>query len=350
MKTIPSLYDIPESRKNSQILEQLNELCAIHYERCAYYRNIISAIFKSSPPFYDLQEIPFIPVRLFKELTLSSVDASIEYKTMYSSGTSDMGRSKIILDRETARLQSEVLSQIFQFEFGSQRLPMLIIDSEQVITNRLNFSARTAAVVGFSSFALRKHFALNDNFALNSNRLEEFAEKYHGQEVILFGFTFLIWQTLKKFPLINWGENFAKVSVLHGGGWKKLQNLNISNQEFKLSVSNAMNANRVIDYYGMIEQAGSIFMECPAGFFHTTAYSDILIRDPLTLEVQKFGVEGLIQLFSVLPRSYPGHSILTEDLGKVLGEDNCTCGRLGKFFQVLGRIPKAEIRGCSDVH
>jgi hypothetical protein len=226
---------------------------------------------------------------------------------------------------------------------------MLVIDSEEVIKNRLNFSARTAAVVGFSSFALRKHFALTHDFTIDTDRFEEFGEKYHGQEVMLFGFTFLIWQALKNFPLVDWGRNFSKVSILHGGGWKKLQNLKISNREFKLGVSNAIHTNTIIDYYGMIEQAGSIFMECPSGFFHTTSYSDILIRDPLTLEVQKFGVTGLIQLFSILPRSYPGHSILTEDLGKVLGEDICTCGRLGKFFQVLGRIPKAEIRGCSDV-
>jgi hypothetical protein len=32
----------------------------------------------------------------------------------------------------------------------------------------------------------------------------------------------------------------------------------------------------------------------------------------------------------------------------VFGEDNCKCGRLGKYFKITGRIKNAEIRGCSD--
>ena len=59
--------------------------------------------------------------------------------------------------------------------------------------------------------------------------------------------------------------------------------------------------------------------------------------------------KGLIQLFSLLPTSYPGHNILTEDIGEIIGEDNCKCGLKGKYFLVHGRAKEAEIRGCSDV-
>jgi hypothetical protein len=51
---------------------------------------------------------------------------------------------------------------------------------------------------------------------------------------------------------------------------------------------------------------------------------------------------------SLLPHSYPGHSILTEDIGKLVGVDTCPCGRKGKYFKIFGRIKNAEIRGCSD--
>jgi hypothetical protein len=56
----------------------------------------------------------------------------------------------------------------------------------------------------------------------------------------------------------------------------------------------------------------------------------------------------LIQTFSILPRSYPGNSLLTEDIGVIVGEDDCSCGRNGKYFLVEGRLPTAELRGCSD--
>tara|TARA_A100001015_G_scaffold287890_1_gene358144 strand:+ start:1250 stop:1456 length:207 start_codon:yes stop_codon:yes gene_type:complete len=58
---------------------------------------------------------------------------------------------------------------------------------------------------------------------------------------------------------------------------------------------------------------------------------------------------GLVQLLSILPTSYPGHSILTQDLGAVFGEDNCKCNLKGKYFKILGRAKKAEIRGCGNV-
>lgn len=36
--------------------------------------------------------------------------------------------------------------------------------------------------------------------------------------------------------------------------------------------------------------------------------------------------------------SYPGHSILTEDDGVILEENNYPCGILGKYFKVSRRI------------
>ena len=59
--------------------------------------------------------------------------------------------------------------------------------------------------------------------------------------------------------------------------------------------------------------------------------------------------KGIIQLISLIPTSYPGHNILTEDLGIIYGEDNCSCGLKGKYFKVLGRVKQSEARGCSDV-
>ena len=66
--------------------------------------------------------------------------------------------------------------------------------------------------------------------------------------------------------------------------------------------------------------------------------------------IDEIGKAGVIETVSVLPKSYPGHIILTEDEGIILGVDDCACGRKGKYFKILGRLPKAEIRGCSDTH
>ena len=98
----------------------------------------------------------------------------------------------------------------------------------------------------------------------------------------------------------------------------------------------------------MVEQTGSIFMECEKGYLHTSIYSDIIIRRSIDFSIAEFGEEGLIEVLSILPKSYPGHALLTEDQGILFGEDNCKCGRFGKYFKITGRIKNAEIRGCSD--
>jgi hypothetical protein len=52
----------------------------------------------------------------------------------------------------------------------------------------------------------------------------------------------------------------------------------------------------------------------------------------------------------MLPTSYPGHSILTEDLGVIQGIDDDPGGWLGKRFSLLGRVPRTQLRGCSDTY
>jgi phenylacetate-coenzyme A ligase PaaK-like adenylate-forming protein len=107
--------------------------------------------------------------------------------------------------------------------------------------------------------------------------------------------------------------------------------------------------NRIHNYYGLVEQTGSIFVEShKCGYLHTSAYSEIYIRDK-NFNVLENKKKGLIQLLSLIPTSYPGHNILTEDIGEIIGVDNCKCGLKGKYFLVHGRAKEAEVRGCSDV-
>ena len=55
-----------------------------------------------------------------------------------------------------------------------------------------------------------------------------------------------------------------------------------------------------------------------------------------------------MQLISLLPTSYPGHNIISDDLGEIIGIEDCKCDQLGKYFVIHGRAERSEIRGCSD--
>ena len=130
----------------------------------------------------------------------------------------------------------------------------------------------------------------------------------------------------------------------------KLEGEAVSKQEFKRKLRALNGIARVHDYYGMAEQTGSIFMECDQGHLHCSDYSAVLFRRVRDFSLCGVGERGLIQVMSVLPRSYPGHNLLTEDEGRLLGVDDCPCGRKGVYFEVLGRTKAAELRGCSDTY
>lgn len=338
------------AEKDVLFSKELSALCRHHQKQCPEYAAILSGLGTDLSRDLDTNNIPFLPVRLFKTHTLKSMPDDAIAKTMTSSGTSGQQVSKIYLDKETATNQTRVLSKLVQDMLGPKRLPMLVVDAPGTVKDRTRFSARGAGILGFSMFGRDVTYALNDDMTLDEEALERFCSKHAGGPIFIFGFTSIIYQHLIE-PLLNSGERlaFENAVLLHGGGWKKLEALNISNDAFKATLEMVCGIRTVHNYYGMVEQTGSIFTECSAGHLHASVFSDLIIRgaDMRPLDI---GEAGLVQLISLLPTSYPGHSILSEDIGEILGVDDCPCGRLGRYFKIYGRAKQAEIRGCSDTY
>ncbi len=329
----------------------MQELTLKHYEGCREYKKLLDNFDFRPHEGHEPEEYPFLPVRLFKEMELRSIPKEAVVKTMTSSGTTGQKVSKIYLDKETSMNQSAALVRITGDMLGGKRFPMLIIDTKSVIKDRRMFSARGAGILGFSMFGRDTTYALDDNMELDWDAVEAFLERHQGEDILLFGFTFMVWEYFYKAMHDSDRKlDLSKGILLHGGGFKKLAAEAVDNEAYKQKLKEVCGIHRVCNYYGMVEQTGSIFMECECGRLHASNYSDIIIRNPQDFSVCEQGKTGLIQLISVLPGSYPGHSILSEDLGIITGEDNCPCGRKGKTFQILGRIQKAEVRGCSDTY
>ena len=344
------VYGLERKHKGPVMLDALQSLTTHHRGACPAYRQILKKLW-AKQDFKSIEALPFLPVRLFKHERLLSVPQSEVVKTMTSSGTSGGSVSQIFLDKQTSAMQVKVLSRIIGEFIGPRRLPMLVIDCRATVANRQKFSARTAGILGFSMFGQDVEFALDDNMSLNVERVSQFTAKHASQPILLFGFTFIVWQHFlcclesnkKHIPL----ENGV---LIHGGGWKQLQSQAVDPQEFKQRLKGTTGISHIHNYYGMVEQTGSIFMECEHDHLHASAWSDVIIRDPLKFNPVPPGQAGLIQLLSVIPRSYPGHSLLSEDEGVLHGIDDCPCGRHGAYFKVLGRIQNAETRGCSDTY
>ena len=340
------IYSLKQEEKERLLLKRINLLTEHHYNNCLQYRNIIDNLYIKRI-FNNIIDVPYFPVALFKKYDLLSVDRNKIVRTLTSSGTTGQQVSRIFLDNETAILQSKALIKIMSEVLGTRRMPMIVIDSKNVLKNK-EMSARAAGIVGIMNFGSRPFFALNEDMSLDVVGLKEFLKRNGNSKFFIFGFTFMVW-----YYFYNQIENLdlSNGILIHGGGWKKMLDRQVDNVIFKQSLKEKTGLSRIYNFYGMAEQVGSVYLEGDDGLLYCPCFSDIIIRDMKTMMPTENGKSGIIQVISCLPKSYPGHSLLTEDIGVIHYIDKKdSCGRLGKAFSIVGRIPKAEIRGCSDAN
>lgn len=352
--TLDELFALPQfslrqEEKERHLLPLFNQLTAHHRAQSPAYARLMDALHPGLAEAAVLSDVPFLPVGLFKSHRLISIPPEELFKTLTSSGTTGQAVSQVFLDRETARRQTTALAQIMKQVLGPDRLPMLLIESSALIQDRKRFSARGAGVLGLMNFGRSHVYALDADMNLDEAAVRGFLDRFGGQPFLIFGFTFMVWQYFFE-RIATLGLDLSNGILIHSGGWKKLQDRAIANPEFKRCFREATGLARIYNFYGMVEQVGSIYLEGEDGYLYPPNFADIVIRDPDTWDEAPVGKPGIIQVLSALPWSYPGHSILTEDLGVVHAVDNSTCGRFGKAFSVVGRVPRAELRGCSDTH
>ena len=343
-------FSMAQSIKKEWYFKNIKTLTMHHYNHCKEFRKISDTLFKKIRSSKSSSELPFIHSKIFKQYNLKSTAKNNLTNILTSSGTTGIKKSQINLDFKTSIIQSRALTLIYQDIIKDRDTCIFFIDSPNVTKGVLGMSARGAAIKGFGQLVKKKYFLLDSKYNLKIKTLLNFIKKNPKKKFIIFGFTSFVWdyflKILKK-KKIKIPKNDGL--IIHGGGWKKMTDKSINKERFNSKIFELTNIKKVHNYYGMVEQTGSIFIECEHGFFHSSIFSEIYIRDN-NLNLADFNKHGIIQTLSLLPTSYPGHNILTEDIGKIEGYDNCKCGRRGKFFSIKGRVQGTELRGCSDVY
>jgi hypothetical protein len=331
-------YATPQLQKSRAMATALSELTAHHRVACEPYGRIVDAVAPGFSAASTVDAVPHLPVSLFKSHELRSIPREDVFKTLTSSGTTGQQPSRIFLDRESAAQQTRTLSTTMQHWLGPVRLPMLIADTRSVLKDRTQFSARGAGILGMAPFG-RDHLYLMD---ASADERDAWLTKHAGTPVLVFGFTFMVWEQLPS------GIDLSGGILIHSGGWKRLADQAVTPAAFRAQMRARTQIERVHNFYGMAEQTGTVYVECEHGALHAPDRGDVVIRDPVSWAPAARGETGVIEVVSTLPRSYPGHALLTEDLGRVVAVDDCPCGRLGQAIEIQGRVPKAELRGCSD--
>lgn len=350
-------YGVDPQQRHIALLALLKKELAYACDRNSSFRNYVEhwpIDFRVADRIADL---PYVSVGVFKaNPPLALVGSDDVKRTLTSSATTGQVPSRVVLDAATARRMAKGVITIMRDFIGPARRPYLVIDTPENLTAQAVLGARGAAIQGLGSFATEVVCCLRPgeegDSSLDLEKLFACAAKWKHSDVLVYGFTYVIWthlvQSLQR-QRITLG--IPNVRVLHSGGWKRLERQAVTRDVFIRGVASVFGCseNRILDFYGMVENVGVIYPDCDHGNKHVPAFAEIIVRNPLTLAPVKAGQQGLIQVCSVLPTSFPGFLLLTEDMAEVIDYDGCPCGRRGTSFRFAGRAPKAEVRGCGNL-
>ena len=342
-------YSTARTEKRALYAGLLTELTQFHREHCPEYGRLLDALGCPAHMECTVESAPMLPVSLFKELELRSIPEGEVFKTITSSGTTGQRVSRIFLDGATSACQQQApLPDHVRLPGGAAAaLPGA---GQQAGSAQPRHVLRPGAgILGFSIFGTRPCYALDEHMELDLDGVRAFLEEHQGRpssssaSPSSSGSTSSApWRSGERLDIPNG-------ILVHGGGWKKLAGEAVSPGEFKARVAAATGVERVSNYYGMAEQTGCIYMECPQGHLHASLWSDIVVRRGRDYRPCEPGEEGVLQVLSPLPRSYPGHSLLTEDLGVLLGRTTSLRAQ-GQVFQGDGAGAPGRGEGCSDTY
>jgi len=348
-------YATPQERKAAALLPLLRDLCTQMAKSCEAYGRFLNRLAAPPQHWKTLADIPPLPVTMFKQFELRGVPMQQVVRELRSSSTTGSSPSRIFIDKTTAFRQARALASLLKEDIGSQRRPYLVLDAPESAQAGDQLTARGAAIRGVGNFASTTTFAFRQlpdgDLQPDIDAIHSFFAEHSQTRPLLFGFTFIVW-TRFILEMERMGERFDApgATLLHSGGWKKLLSQAVSKEVFTKRAAELLGSKNegILDFYGMVEQVGTVFVDCPEGHKHAPAFADVILRAPHSLAPVAVGQEGLIEVLSVLPTSYPGHALLTEDLGVLMGVDDCPCGRKGSYFRFTKRVERTELRGCGD--
>ena len=334
-------------RDDERLLAELVALTRRHLAGCAPYR----AVWPEWTDATTFADLPYIHVSGFKHVEYRTDTGDVKHqRTLTSSSTTGAAPSRIVLDDQSSALQSASTLAILRDFVGPEIRPLIVLDSARSLRQRGEVSARIAAAMSLKPLANDLRFAITEMGDPPTVDWDTVAAAIDGADAALvYGFTWILWQAWGAASIpehLRAALARTRIDFVHSGGWKKVEAAKVDRATFDGALlGSCAPGSRVVDYYGLVEQVGIIYPLCDAGFRHVPRWAVVLVRDPWSGEPTDG--PGLLQLCNPLALGAPYHSVLTEDLGQLV-PGTCSCGRLGPRFELLGRVPKAEVRGCAD--
>lgn len=311
---------------NESFRECMLEVFRLQSSENKVYAEFIKNLGRDPLEISSVEEIPFLPVELFRDKMIITGAFSGE-RIFESSGTTGSGTSRHYVT-DTALYEKSFLGTFTRF-YGdpSEYLITALLPS---YTERENSSLvyMVEKLIGRSNIP-GSGFYLNDPGSL-IQAISSARDMDH--KVLLLGVSFALLDLAERFP-----SDLHNVIVMETGGMKGRRK-EIIRSELHSILRSAFNIDAVHSEYGMTELLSQAYSK-GEGVFHSPPWMKIMIRDPLDplSIISEPGITGGINVID-LANIHSCSFIATGDLGRLHPDGS---------FEVLGRIDNSDIRGCN---
>lgn len=271
------------------------------------------------------ENIPFLPIELFKSHKIITGNVSPEIK-FESSGTTATSKSKhYVMDLE---LYISSFTKCFNLFYGPPEKYCILALLPSYLERK------NSSLVYMVNRLIQMSNHESSGFYLNNlSELRDTLKKLESKEqpVILFGVSFALVRLAEKFPL-----HLKHTIIIETGGMKGRQE-EITREELHGLLKEAFQVSEIHSEYGMTELLSQAYSQ-GQGLFQTPPWMKVMIRDtydPYTyVPAGRSGGINIIDLVNIHSCSF----VATQDIGKLNSSGS---------FEVLGRFDNSDIRGCN---
>ncbi len=298
-----------------------------HYQATAnpIYQQYLQYLSIQIESITTIQQIPFMPIELFKKHSIISGKGNIQ-KTFSSSGTTGSQTSQHhLLDLQ---LYERSFLHAFQHFYGKPEdyciLALLPAYLERQGSSLVYMAHQLIKRSGHpeSGFYLHNYGALADTLY----KLEE-----KRQSTLLLGVSFALWDLSEQYPM-----PLEHTTIMETGGMKGRRK-EIIREELHRIYQSAFGVENIHSEYGMTELLSQAYSR-GEGIFRCPPWMKVVARevtDPFhILPAKQTGILNIIDLANVHSCAF----LATSDLGKCFSDGS---------FEVLGRMDSSDIRGCN---
>ena len=300
------------------------EVYHFQYHNNPLYKAYCQALGRIPGKVARMEEIPFLPISFFKSHQVKTG----EFKpglVFESSGTTGTVSSKHLV-KDPGLYETSFL-KAFRMFFGDPGefcilglLPSYLEKGSSSLVYMVDQLIKRSGHPD-SDFYLHDHEKLTEVLKSLETR---------GEKTILFGVSYALLDLAASHPM-----ELKHTSIIETGGMKGKKK-EISKQELYDELKEAFSLSYIYSEYGMTELLSQAYAK--DGMYTAPPWMKILLReetDPLQL-INQEGKTGVINVID-LANLYSCSFIATDDAGRIHE----------KGFEVLGRIDRSDIRGCS---